>query len=163
MKKLAFIPILLLLFQQCRKDSTIPGDKVAIYRLKSYQLVPNKCQVDNSTDILADTALISNDEIINYSKKTYQYKLTVSAIDKLKALADGTPFAVTVDNNVIYYGILKPSYSSSTCFHSITMDYVMPDNTIILRIGYPGSGENVDDQRNNALLLATLREQGKLR
>ena len=163
MKKLAIISLLFLLFQHCKKDTTVPGDDVVFYRLKSYQLVPNKCQVDTLTAILADTALIGNDEIISYSKKTYQYKITASAINKLKALADGTPFAVTVDNKVIYYGINKPSYSSSTCFNSITLDYVIPDNNIKINIGYPGPGTGIDDQRNNALLMATLRKQGKLR
>ncbi len=78
-------------------------------------------------------------------------------------MADGTPFGVVVDKQVIYYGILKPSYSSSSCANSITMDYVGTNNKIAMNLGYAGADINIDDQRNNSKLLATLRNQGKLK
>jgi hypothetical protein len=43
-------------------------------------------------------------------------------IQKVKTFQDFTAFAVTVDKQVIYYGFFKPSISSSSCDHSITMD-----------------------------------------
>ena len=78
---------------------------------------------------------------------------------------DRTPFAITVDKQVIYYGLFKPSISSSSCDHSITMDVSWSSaSKIVLRLGYPGQlpGVTIDDQRNNPILLASLEKQGKL-
>lgn len=76
------------------------------------------------------------------------------------------PFAVTVDKQVIYYGFFKPIISSSSCDHSITMDLDWTSgNKITLKLGYPGQvqGVTIDDKRNDSKLIATLRQQGKLK
>jgi hypothetical protein len=56
------------------------------------------------------------------SQSNYQFKLKDLDIQKVKTFQDFTAFAVTVDKQVIYYGFFKPSISSSSCDHSITMD-----------------------------------------
>ena len=44
-----------------------------------------------------------------------RFTLNFAAMQKIEVLSDGTPFAVTVDKEVIAYGIFKPIFSSSSC------------------------------------------------
>ncbi len=149
----------------CKKNASA-GEEVEIYLLKTYQPVTGKCQVDAATAILQDAPAIRNDDIVAYSKSEYTFELTNNGIQKAKTFISGAPFAVTVDKEVIYYGYFKPGISSSSCDHSITMNYDLPGgNKISLKLGYPGitAGVTIDDQRNNPKLLASLSAQGKLR
>jgi hypothetical protein len=163
MRPLLFILTITAICLSCKKDKRQAGEKVEIYLLKSYQVVTGKCQIDASTSVLQDTAIVKNQEILEYFKANYQFAITANPIQKLRALNDGTPFAVAVDKQVIYYGIYKPSYSSSTCANSITMGYVGTNNKITMYLGYAGADINIDDQRNNSKLIATFKNQGKLR
>lgn len=163
MRQLLSILTIAAICLSCKKDKVQPGENLEIYLLKSYQLVTGKCQIDAATSALQDTAIVKNQDILEYFKANYQFVLTDNSLQKLKALNDGTPFAVAIDKQVIYYGILKPSFSSSTCANSITMDYVVPTNKITMRLGYAGTDINIDDQRNNSKLIATLKNQGKLK
>ena len=76
---------------------------------------------------------------------------------------EGTPFAIVVDKQVIYYGIIKTLNSSSSCTSSITMNHIVSGNKITMNLGYAGADVNIDDQRNNPKLIATIKNQGKLR
>ena len=165
MRSLLFILVLTSCCLSCKKDKIKAGGTVEIYLLKTIQIVPGKCQIEASASILQDTATIKNHDILGYSQTNYEFKLTDTAIQKVRSLRDFTPFAVTVDKQVIYYGFFKPSFSSSTCHNSITMDVDWTTgNNISLRLGYPGplQGGTIDDQRNNPKLIATLKNQGKL-
>jgi hypothetical protein len=165
MRPLLFILILAASFVSCKKENLNAGETVEIYLLKSYQTVAAKCQIDPSLSVLQDTATIKNQDILAYSKTEYKFKLTDPAIQKIKALNDRTPFAVTVDKQVIYYGFFKPSISSSSCDQSITMDVAWTSgNEIYLRLGYPGQlqGVTIEDKRNDPKLIATLKKQDKL-
>jgi len=126
-------------------------------------LVTGKCQIDSSASVIQDTPFVKNQDILEYSKANYQFALTDISIQKIRKLAEGTPFAVVVDKQVIYYGILKTGISSSSCLYSITMYYTVTENKITMNLGYAGAEINIDDQRNNPKLLATLRNQGKLK
>ena len=166
MRSLLFILVLTACCLSCKKDKIKAGGTVEIYLLKTYQTVAGKCQIDTSASILQDTATIKNQDILEYSKTNYKFKLTATAIQKVRTFRDFTPFAVTVDKQVIYYGFFKPSFSSSSCDNSITMDVDWTTgNKLFLRLGYPVPLQSVtiDDQRNNPKLIATLKNQGKLK
>ena len=166
MRQLIYILTLTVLCFSCEKDKVNAGETVEIYLLKNYQTVAGKCQVDPSISVIQDTPIIKNQDILEYSQTDYQFKLTDPAIQKVKAFRDFTPFAVTIDKRVIYYGFFKPSISSSSCDNSITMDVDWTSgNKVSLKLGYPGQlqGVTIDDQRNNTDLIATLRNQGKLK
>ncbi len=166
MRHLIFTFIMSAICISCKKDHVNTGEPVEIYLLASYQTLTAKCQVDPSASTLEDEAVIRNQDILEYSKTEYTFKLTDQAIQKVKTFADRTPFAVTVDKQVIYYGFFKPSFSSSSCDHSITMDIDWASgDKIVLRLGYPGQlqGVTIEDQRNNPKLITTLANQGKLR
>lgn len=166
MRPLLFMLMLTAVGFSCKKDKIKAGNTVEFYLLKTYQLLNRRCQIDPSTASLQDTAIIRNQDILEYSQNHYEFRLRDAAIQKIKTFKDNTPFAVTVDKKVIYYGFFKPSYSSSLCAHSITMDIAWTSgDRIRLSFGYPGAidGVTIEDQRNNRTLIATLRKQGKLR
>lgn len=165
MRPLLFILAMTSICLSCKKDNINAGGTVEIYLLKSYQTVTAKCQIDPSLSVMEEAATVKNQDILGYSQNDYKFKLTEAAIQKIKVLKDRTPFAVTVGKQVIYYGFFKPSISSSSCDHSITMDVGWTsENEIHLRLGYPGhlQGVVIEDKRNDRKLLATLRKQGKL-
>lgn len=165
MRSLPFYFIIVIFCFSCKKEEVTGGDRVEFYLLGSSQLIAGKCQIDPVLSVLQDTAIIKNEDILEYSQNNYQFKLTDPAIQKVKTFLDYTAFAVTVDKQVIYFGFFKPSISSSSCDHSITMDLDWISNDrITLKLGYPGQiqGVTIEDQRNNVKLLATLRNQGKL-
>jgi hypothetical protein len=165
MRAFVFIALLLLFCLSCKKAPLPAGETVEIYLLKTAKVVNGKCQIDPVGSVLEDTAFVKNNNIIAYSAANFRFKLSDPSIQKINKFYDGTPFAVTVDKNIIYYGIFKPGFSSSTCDHSITMDIYFSTNEIGLNLGYPGTSPNsvIDDQRNNALLIGTLKKQGKLK
>jgi len=150
----------------CNKGNTA-GSKVEIYLLRDFGFVTGKCKVDPTVSSIQDVATIQNDDILEYERNTRRFKLSAEGILKVKnSLTDFTPFAVTVDRRIIYYGLFKSSYSSASCDHSITMQTDWEDSSKIrMQLGYPGSqqGIGIDDQRNNQLLIGTLQNQHKLR
>ena len=165
MRPIFFLLTIAIFCLSCKKDNVKGGDTVEVYLLKSSQLVTDKCEIDALVSVLQDTAIIKNQDILEYSQSNYQFTLTDLAIQKVKTFRDFTAFAVTIDKQVIYYGFFKPSFSSSSCNHSITMDLDWSSgNKINLKLGYPGQlqGVTIDDERNNAKLVATLKNQGKL-
>jgi hypothetical protein len=109
--------------------------------------------------------VISNDEILTYSRGNYLFSLTDNGKQDTELFNTYHAFAVTVNKEVIYYGFYKPSTSSSSCDHSITMYISFPSRNLVMNLGYPSPmpGATIDDQRNNAILLAALNAQGKLR
>jgi hypothetical protein len=124
--------------------------------------IPGKCQVDASSPILQETPIVRNQDILAYLKTDHQFTISEDSLKKLRELPDNTPFAILVDKQVVYYGIVKPFYSSSSCTSSITMNNFEGPHKISMNLGYAGADINIDDQRNNPKLLATLRNQGKL-
>lgn len=166
MRPIFFFLTIVIFCISCKKENVKGGEAVEVYLLKRSQLVTGKCQIDPLLSVLQDTAIIKNQDILEYSQSKYQFKLTDLAIQKVKTFQDFTAFAVTVDKQVIYYGFFKPSVSSSSCDHSITMDLDWTSgNKINLKLGYPSLMQSVtiDDERNHSMLIATLRNQGKLK
>ena len=166
MRLLLFILTACVMCLSCKKDNVKAGKNVEIYLFKTFQTVTGKCQIDGSTSLLQDTAAIKNGDILEYSQTNYQFKLTGASFQKVKTFRDFTPFAVTVDKQVIYYGFFKPGISSSSCDNSITMNLDWTSgNKISLQLGYPGQlpGVTIDDERNNQKLIMTLKSQGKLK
>jgi hypothetical protein len=166
MRLLLLLLTLPLLSASCKKTEANVGDKVEIYQLKTYRLLTSKCQVDATTAVLQDTAFVNDGAILAYSPNNHLFSLTPAAMQRVNALANFAAFAVTVDKQVVYYGFFISSYSSSSCAQSIVMglDFENAGN-VSMQLGYPGlmQGIPVDDQRNNAKLVATLRRQGKIK
>jgi hypothetical protein len=167
MRYLLLVLTFLVITFSCNKYQEDDGSNpVEIYLLSTVQFVTNKCQVDPANSTIETNPLVRNQDIIAYFKSDYEFKLTDEGIQKIKALHDNTPFAVTVNKEVIYYGFFKPNFSSSSCFHSITMDLNWTtNNKIMMRLGYPGQlqGVTIEDRRNDPMLLAALAGDKKLK
>lgn len=166
MQRFISIIIISTVFLSCKKDKAGVQKKVEFILLKSYHFIPGKCQVDAATAMLETSALVTNDDILWYSKKNYEYGLTANAVKKINALAGRTAFAVAIENKIIFLAVYMPLIMSSTCDHSITMDANTLSNTAKMRLGYPAWSQSstiINDQRNNPFLLEALSKQGKLR
>ncbi len=166
-KSIALFSALILLVMGCSKENAESGDAVEIYLLKEYSLVTNRCEIVKSSIVLKDNELISNNDIVAYHHPEHKITLTGSGLNKLDGIYDNTPFCMTVDKEIIYAGFFKPGYSSSSCWHSVTIDPISyVDNQINVNLGYPGTLEDFPiepDPRENSLLLETFKKQGKLK
>lgn len=163
MKQLFSLVILIIVLHSCDKNWA-SGRDVEIYLLAQGDLVQGSCKVDPPTAKLASRPVLRSDDIISYSSSTYIFTVKAEAFVGLEDLSDKTLFAVTVDKEVIYYGVVKPFYSSSSCDQSITMNNTRQGNTIEMRLGYPVplSGVVIDDKRNDPRITGALQELGKL-
>lgn len=166
MKKLCCLVFTACLLLSCNKENEGAGKPVEFYLLESFNYVTNQCKVDPSSAVLKSTPFINNTDIIAYSKSAFTYKLSAAAINRVKAFEGRVPFAVTVDKQVVYFAFFNEVILSSSCEHSISMDFDWgSSDKILLKLGYPGllQGVPIDDQRNNSVLLSALSSQGKLK
>jgi hypothetical protein len=158
----------LFFFSACKKtesDANSAGARLEIFGLKTFQWQKNNvCAVDPASVELEKEPLVGNDDIISYNRSDFMFELKAPASQKVKNFGARAPFAVTVDGEIIYIGVHMPPILSSVCFESITLQHWIP-NKVELRLGYPGALESklIDDRRNDASILATLKKQGKLK
>jgi hypothetical protein len=154
-----------LLFFSCENaGKSVAGKKVEIFLLASYDWIQDKCQVDPAAIVLQEKPFIENTDILSYDSKVYEYTLTEKATQKLTTILPRTPFAITVDKQVIFLFVHMPPIMSSTCLESITMSVDTSQSKMLLQLGYPWLtvGTAIDDKRNHPKLLETLANQGKL-
>jgi hypothetical protein len=174
MKKLQFFiaTLVLILGLSCSQvengdlepdGTTSGGQQITFYLLKSYQMIPNKCAIDPASVVLETKPLITQDDIVSYADKSYTFTINANGYNNVRQLRDATPIAVCIDNKVAFLSVYKPLTSSSTCYESITMQ-ALPNNQVKFQLGYPTllNGVMIDDQRNNNMLLETLKVANKL-
>ncbi len=168
-------PIILILiisiFASCEKYQSVrqPGTGLEFYLIKDFQRVGTSAKIINSTVTLSDSVIIYYDEIISYDSDTYTFTVTESCANKLNDFKNnhihGTPFAVTVDKEIIYTGYFWCGFSSSM------VDWVTIDplnysgkNRLRVSLGYPGliQGDYIPDNRNDYRILDILKKDGKL-
>jgi hypothetical protein len=159
----------LFLSSACKKsefDANSAGERLEIFALKTFQWQKNNvCAVDPASAKLEKEPLVGNDDIISYNRTDFMFELKGAAAQKVKNFSPRAPFAVAVDGEIVYIGVNMPNFLSSVCFESITLQYWGPDK-VALRLGYPGvleGAKEIEDRRNDASILATLKKQGKLR
>ena len=169
MKRFSFIIFLAIIFFSCKKDRSNLEDRsnlgegVEFYLLKNYQVLPGQCNLNTSIAVLQDSPFVYSPDIKVYDKTNYEFTLTPRIIQQIQTFKDGTPYAVTVDKQVIYFAYFKPLYSSSVCLNSIAMDVDwLTQNKIYLRFSSI-QGQIINDNRNHPTLLSALANQGKLR
>lgn len=151
-----------------KQEETFPSGDVEFYLLESYETISGTFQIDESTIVLEEQALISYDDLLSYYPSLYAFSLTETAKTKIKELehsVHGIAFAVVVDEKLLYSAYFWPSYSSMSC------DWVVTDptgldiyNQLRIQIGYPGSskGVYVPDRRNDDKLVGIFKRDGKL-
>ena len=118
---------------------------------------------------LADTPLISINDIVSYDKNLHRIELTAEAGARVRQLnipVNGKSFVICVDKQPIYWGAFwTPISSISFDGIAIWADYVAEmQNVIYLTLGYPDPiCFKGDDPRPNPLILESLEKAGKLK
>ena len=171
MTRSIIISLLIVILSGCEKYQYVrqQGYGLEFYLIKNFQKVGNTAKIINSTVKLSDTVIIYYDEIKSYNSDTYTFTVTESCADKLNDFVNnhihGTPFAVTVDREIIYTGYFWCGFSSSSV-DWITIDPLnySGKNQLRVSLGYPGlfQGDYIPDNRNDYRILDLLRVDGKL-
>lgn len=170
MRKYLIIGLLLLFFSCDKEDNLQPfGKSIDFYVLSEYQTIENSFKIIDSTAKLSDYNIIGYSDIISYSSKTYTFTVNNSISDRLNDFENnsihGTPFALTVDNEIIYTGYFWAGYSSMSC-DWITIDPLdySGNHELTVQLGYPGlmQGDYIPDNRNDSRIINTLKHDNKL-
>ena len=171
MRKLIFTLFIALLAGGCEKYQShrIPGSGLEFYRIMDYQTEGPGFKIVDSSVRISDSVIIYYDEILSYDAKTHIFTVTGDCADRLNDFEmnqiHGTPFAVTVNKNVIYTGYFWCGFSS-TGVNWITIDPLnyAGKNQLRVSLGYPGPvyGDYIPDNRNDPRILDLLRKDGKL-
>lgn len=116
---------------------------------------------------LADSPVISIDDIISYNQDTHEIELTADAYERVNELditTSGMAFVVCVDSQPVYWGAFWAIFSSQS-FDGviILMPPLLEENLIQIEFGFPGpalySGE---DPRSDPEIFRSLEQAGKL-
>jgi hypothetical protein len=144
----------------------IKGEGFAIYLTKE-DIPPDKMEILSHVDI-ADQPIISIQDIITYNAQTHEIKLTDEAFERISNLevpVRGKSFLVCVDGAPIYWGAFWTPISSMS-FDGVTIWKPLGNQEsklITLELGYPTSSfYEGEDPRNNASVLHSLEQSGKL-
>lgn len=150
-----------------RPAGPVSGD-VHIYLLESYETLDQSLAIDPSSTVIRAEPLIPYSEICSYEPADHTFRITGKGRDSLDSRSvpvDFEAFAVTAGGEVIYTGYFWPSLSSAIC-QWVVIDPLMisGENTLEVRLGYPGPIEGVEipDHRNHPSILAVFRRDGKL-
>jgi hypothetical protein len=118
---------------------------------------------------IAETPLISNDDIVSYIWDTHEIKLTPEAFQKLQPLqvpTTGVSFVVCVDESPVYWGAFWAGYSSQS-FTGVTImvpTLGLAENTIEISLGYPSTSfYKGEDPRGETRIKDALQKAGKLK
>lgn len=138
----------------------------AIY-LTKYDIPPSQMEALSHIEI-ADSPVISEDDVVYYNWQTQRLKLTPAAFERLSELdvpVSGRSFVVCVDKGPIYWGAFWVAHSSQS-FEGVTIWKPLGDEIpeiIAIELGYPSSSfYQGDDPRDNETVLQSLEQTGKL-
>jgi hypothetical protein len=151
-----------------RDTASIVTGKVEFFILKSFDKVEKGCLIVDSSIVLSSEPLLNYSDIISYNASTFTFKITKEASVKLKPLKNppvsGVPFALVVNNTVVYTGYFWPVYSSYVC-DAITIDPLYAESKQLLEVKFREGASNIADyidKRNTPLLIQTLKTDKKL-
>jgi hypothetical protein len=142
------------------------GEGFAIYLTKG-DIPPAQMEALSHVDIEEQPVIALND-IVTYNAQTHEITLTASAYERISQLevpVRGKSFVVCVNRAPIYWGAFWTPISSVS-FDGVTIwQPLIPheSNVIKLELGYPSSAfYEGDDPRNNAEVMESLEQAGKL-
>lgn len=118
--------------------------------------------------VIANSPLISEDDVIYYNVQTHELKLTPEAFGRVSELdvpTSGRSFLVCVDKSPVYWGAFWVSYSSQS-FDGVTIWKPLGSEIaeiVTIELGYPSSSfYGGEDPRDNETVLQSLDKAGKL-
>lgn len=157
------------LLLSCKKERiSRVANRVDIYLLKSFtstidqSTIPVTFPVTNA--VLEDIPLVADQDIILYTRSSTTFKLRKDIQTVIRNYGPDKAFAVTVDNQPIYYGKFRPGYLSSIAFGVAT---IAPGsfNNDELKIDFaPEENSSLQklDQRNDSRIIKALKATGRL-
>jgi hypothetical protein len=152
----------------CGGHTTPPpeGEGFAIYLTRD-DIPPSQMEMLSHVE-LADQPVVSIDDVITYNAQSHELKLSDAAFERIVQLevpVRGKSFLVCVDHAPIYWGAFWTSVSSIS-FDGVTIWQPMRDQDlkiVTIELGYPSSSfYGGEDPRDNAFVLESLRDSGKL-
>lgn len=167
MRQIFFYCLPLILFMGCKKEH---GSRIDIYLLKSFTSTVDQsttlATVSITNAILEDTPLVADQDIQFYTKATTTFTLRKDIQTLIHNYGPDKAFAVTVDNQPIYYGKFHPLYLSSITFGIATIAPFLFNNNE-LKIDFT----NIEgtsflqqlDKRNDSRIINTLKATNRLR
>ena len=118
---------------------------------------------------LADSPVISIDDIISYNRETHEIELTADAYERVMELSIRTPmraFVVCVDSQPIYWGAFWVLWSSQF-FEGVKIMLPLSsseEHLIQITLGHPATDlYNGEDPRSDPVILQSLEQAGKLK
>lgn len=167
MKLIIAFSLALILFAGCKKEH---HHSVDIYLLKSFNVSVGQSstgEVSNTNAILDDAPLVANQDIRFYKRKTTTFILKKDIKTILQNYGADKAFAVTIDDQPVYYGKFHPGYLSSLAFGVATIDPLMIVDDKELKIDFISIEGNsflqLLDKRNDERIINALRSSGRLR
>jgi hypothetical protein len=110
--------------------------------------------------------VISDQDIVWYNKTSYEIKLTLEGVGKIKALpvsVFGAPFVVRIDGiEVCNDSFVTPISSIPAPPSEIIIETLVQNDTIHIQMGYPPSQFAGQDPRNNPKIFDYFQAIGKL-
>ncbi len=170
MKTFNFLTIIFfginLILSGCDKEETnnIKGIDVELYLIESYETTDILYQINENSVITETRPLLYYSDFLSYDSNNYIFVISEESknrIENLEHSVHGIPFALKVDNEIIYTGYFLPSYSS-LIFDWIIVDPIAIDyyNGIKVKLGFLGS--EIPDRRNDNKILNVFRRDNKL-
>lgn len=126
----------------------------------------NPATVLISNAVLADKPLLADKDIVFYTKATTTFKLKTGFKSIIQNYGVDKAFAVTVDNQPVYFGIFYPAYLSSIAFGVATIDPILfNDKELEIKFASIVGNSYLPqlDNRNNSQIINTLKETGRVR
>lgn len=169
MRRVLIYVLLIVLLDGCKKEPVFYGSRVDIYLLKSFTY-----SIDSSTSpatnvitgaVLEDAPLVANQSIVFYTQSTATFTLRNDVWPIIRNFGTDKAFAVTVDDQPIYYGVFHPAYLSSITFG---LAIIIPELAIgrELQIDFPSIDGNSFlqqlDKRNDSRIINALRATSRL-
>lgn len=157
--------LVLLFFAGCKKEQ---GPRIDIYVLKSFtstvDLSTNPVTFLITNAVLENTAWVADRDILFYKRATTSFILRKKTQLNLQNYGPDKAFAVTVDDQPVYYGRFHPAYLSSISFGVATISSALNNE---LKIDFPSIEGNLFlqqlDKRNDSRLINSLKATNRLR
>ena len=150
----------------CDKEETdeIKGKDVELYLIESHETTDIQYQIDENSVITRTSPLLYYSDFLSYDSNNYVFVISDESKNRIKNLehsVNGIPFAMKVDNEIIYTGYFLPSYSSLR-FDWIIIDPILIDyyNGMKVELGFIGS--EIPDKRNDSKILDVFNRDNKL-
>lgn len=145
--------LLIVVFAACKKEGS--DNQVGIYLLQSFtravdtNYYPAVTIVKNP--VLETQALVANNEITGYDQSTNTFRLTTNIYERVKNLGPDRAFAVVINNELLYCGMIHPGYLSSLRFGIATIDPIFTNEELAIHyVLMAGSNYGFLRRRTNA-------------